>query len=294
MKKIAFILLIPVLLSACSKGKIRSDAYGNFEAKEIMISAENPGKLIMLKIEEGEVLEAHDTVAIIDTIQLHLKKEQLNAQKKAVGSRIPSILAQIEVQNQQKKNLLTEKSRVTKLLKDGAATPKQLDDINGSLNVIESQILSIKTQNQSVFSELDAFANQVDQIEDQIHKCIIINPVKGTVLEKYAEPWEVVVPGKVIYKIADLSELELKVFISGDQLPQVKTGQKVDVLIDQDRTQNTKLEGIVSWISQAAEFTPKIIQTKKERVKLVYAVKVRVKNDGSLKIGMPGEVLFRK
>ena len=293
MKKILLIIPSVILLFSCSRNSSKSDAYGNFEAKEILISAENQGKLLKLNVEEGQLLKAGDTVGIIDTIQLSLKRQQILAQRKASGSRIANILAQIEVQNQQKKNLLIEKERVSRLIKDGAATSKQLDDINGNLNVIESQILSIKTQNQAVFSELDAYSSQADQVSDQIKKCILINPVDGTVLEKYAEAWEIAVPGKAIYKIACLDELELRVFISGDQLAEIKTGQKVSVLIDDSKSGSIKKEGTVSWISQTAEFTPKIIQTKKERIKLVYAVKVRVKNDGSLKIGMPGEIIFK-
>ena len=200
---------------------------------------------------------------------------------------------QIAVQQQQKTNLLVEKVRLTRLLKDKAATPKQLDDINGAINLVDRQISAIKTQNADIIQEQEVMERQIAQVNESLNKCHILNPLSGTVLVKYAEPGEITLPGKILYKIANLSELELKVYISGDQLPSIKIGQKVDVLVDNDKTSNRKLEGTVSWISQKAEFTPKIIQTKEERVDLVYAVKVRVPNDGSLKIAMPGEVNFR-
>jgi HlyD family secretion protein len=179
-----------------------------------------------------------------------------------------------------------------KLLNDGAATQKQLDDINGALLLIDKQIESLQTQKQVIRNEAGAYDVQIEQVNEQIRKCYLRNPLAGTVLTKYAEANELVSPGKPVYKIADLTRLELKVYISGDQLTSVKLGQVVEVLVDNDKTTNRSLKGTISWISGQAEFTPKIVQTKEERVNLVYAMKVLVDNDGSLKIGMPGEVNF--
>ena len=201
-------------------------------------------------------------------------------------------MAQIDVLNEQKKNIEVEKERVEKLLKDGAATQKQLDDITGGINVINSQMNSIKTQNSTVLSELEVLNVQIDQINDQIKKSYIKSPINGTVVEKYIEESEVATPGKNLFKIADLNKIELKAYVSGDQIGAIKLGQKVKVIFDKNKDENTETEGIVSCIASQAEFTPKIIQTKEERVNLVYAVKISVMNDGSIKIGMPGEVVF--
>jgi HlyD family secretion protein len=208
-----------------------------------------------------------------------------------VASRSASVFSQIDVQKQQKQNLLVDKARIEKLYKDGAATKKQLDDINGAISMVDKQILSIETQNAPVISDMASIDKQIAQVDESLRKCRVLNPVNGTVLDKYAEAGEITTVGKALYKIADLSTLELRVYVSGEQLPSVKIGGKTDVIIDGKNT--APLEGTISWISSTAEFTPKIIQTKEERVNLVYAVKISVKNDGSLKIGMPGEVKFK-
>jgi HlyD family secretion protein len=194
------------------------------------------------------------------------------------------------VQEQNKENIMIEKSRVGKLLNDGAATRKQLDDIIASLNLIDKQIASIHSQFTSLDAQIRTFDKQVAQLDKNISDARIVNPIKGTILTKYAEADEITTYGKPIYKIANISELKLRVYISGAQLPYIKLGQQVEVRYDKDEKTNSKTQGIVSWISQTAEFTPKTIQTKEERVNLVYAVKVIVKNDGTLKIGMPGEI----
>ena len=282
-----------LFLLSCNRNDKISDAYGNFEAVTVSVSAESGGKILSLNVEEGEDLKAGQVIGLIDTTDLLLKKLQLQSQKKAVATKMAGVEGQIAVQQQQKTNLLVEKERLTRLLKDKAATPKQLDDVNGAIDLVDRQVSSIKTQNAGIVEEQEVVERQIAQVNETLRKCHILNPVTGTVLVKYAEPGEITTPGKTLYKIANLSELELKVYVSGDQLPSVKIGRKVDVLIDNDRNTNRKLEGTVSWISQKAEFTPKIIQTKEERVDLVYAIKVRVPNDGSLKIAMPGEVNFR-
>ncbi|MEZ5146499.1 MAG: HlyD family efflux transporter periplasmic adaptor subunit [Bacteroidales bacterium] len=292
MKTNYILIILAVVLSACSSNEDRSDAYGNFEVDDVIISAEANGKLMMLNIQEGQRLNNGKLVAVIDTTDLVLKRKQLKAQKTASASKLTNINSQIDVQEQQKANLTVDKNRVEKMLKDGAATQKQLDDINGNLDLIDKQISSIKTQKSAILAELDAIDAQVDQVNASIEKCQIINPITGVVLDKYAEPGEITAFGKPIYKIANTDEMYLRVYVSGAQLPNIKLGQEVQVLIDKDTETDQILTGQVSWISETAEFTPKIIQTKEERVNLVYAVKIKVSNDGRLKIGMPGEVNF--
>ena len=287
-----FYLLNVGLLTACSNNDHNSDAYGNFEATEVEVAAEVNGKLMEFNVEEGQTLQKGEIIGYIDTIQLHLKKEQLKANREAIAAKTSNVLAQIDVLEEQLKVLQTEKQRTENLLKDQAATPKQLDDITGQISVTQSQIKSIQTQNISVLSEIKAMDAQIAQIEDQIEKSILKNPVEGTVLVKFAESSEFAAVGKPLYRIANLDYLFLRAYATGAQLPHIEIGEEVRVLIDETATENQALSGTVSWISDEAEFTPKIIQTKEERVNLVYAFKVRVQNDGRMKIGMPGEVQF--
>jgi len=293
MKRNNILLITAIaLLSACSGSKNKSDAYGTFESTEITISSESAGKIIWLKAEEGTQLKSGDPIALIDTVQLSLKREALIAEKKAASNKTDNITAQITVIEEQIKTAQIDKARLEKLFKDGAATQQQLDDINGMLAVYEKQISSIKTQNEPILNELNSYDKQIAQVSDQIKRSHVINPVNGTVLTKYSEANEVVTTGKALYKIADLDSIYLRVYVSGSQLPSLKLEQKVKVLVDKNEKENKEYEGTISWISANAEFTPKIIQTKEERVNLVYAVKIKVKNDGTLKIGMPGEVKF--
>lgn len=294
MKNILLIIAaLLFVLSGCSNDKQKSDAYGNFEAVETIVSSESSGKINELNVEEGQIIEAEKIVGYIDTNQLYLKKLQLVQQKSTVRTKFKNVSAQISVLQEQKRVAIREKERIERLLKDNAATGKQLDDINGNIDVINKQISSIDMQNSTTNEELKGLDVQINQVADQLQKSSITNPVKGTVIIKFAEQGEVVNFGKPLYKIADISVMELRVYVSGSQLPEIKLGQKVKVLIDEGKTNYRTLEGEISWISSKAEFTPKIIQTKEERVNLVYAVKVKVVNDGSLKIGMPGEVMFK-
>ncbi|MBI5217829.1 MAG: HlyD family efflux transporter periplasmic adaptor subunit [Bacteroidia bacterium] len=292
MKLKSLIFTTAVIAASCSNHEKKSDAYGSFETTEITISSEANGKLLYLNVCEGQELSKDTPVGQVDTIDLYLKTQQLKAQAQAISKKTPNVSKQADVQKQQKENLLVEKSRFEKLLKDGAATQKQLDDINAALNLVDKQIESIEVQNGSTQDEINAIEKQIAQVEESIKKCKIKNPVKGTVLTKYMEPNEIAIMGKALYKIADMNEMYLKVYVSGEQLPGIKLGQKVQVLVDKNAKENQQMEGAVSWISQQAEFTPKIIQTKEERVNLVYAVKILVKNNGTLKIGMPGEANF--
>ena len=292
MQKFFILLLVPALLAGCSARNNLSDAYGNFETREYLVSAEGQGKIMQFDVEEGSVLSGGQAVGYIDTIALHLQRQQLEARIGAVAAQRTGIRAQIGVQESQKKTLLVEKKRLEKLLEDGAATGKQMDDLNGQIETLERQIVSTRSRFETIKAEITALEAQVRISEDQLERNFIVNPVDGTVLEKYAEAYEMAIPGKALYKIADLSTMILRVYISGDQLAAVKIGQKVGVIIDDPESGNKPLPGTVTWISGKSEFTPKIIQTREERVNLVYAVKVEVPNDGRLKIGMPGEVIF--
>ncbi len=288
--KITFVLFsLTFTLLSCSKGNEKADGYGNFEATEVTISSENNGKLEMFTIQEGETLKKETFVGYIDTIPLSLKREQLVVAKATTISKSKGVLSQISVLKAQLATAKKNRQRIENMLKDNAATQKQLDDINGEINVINEKIVSIETQNAPIVNELNNLDIQIKQIDDQLKKSKIVNPIDGTVLVKYAEPYEVTSFGKPLYKIADLNTMELRVYISETQLSSIKIGQEVTVKIDaKDAMKSYK--GVITWISSEAEFTPKIIQTKEERVALVYAVKIDVKNDGSLKIGMPAEM----
>ena len=291
--KASYIFAALLLLAACNPNKERSDAYGNFEAIETTISAEANGKLLAFKIEEGQTIDAGVPVGLIDTVDTELRLLQLNAQVRAVGSKTGNLNAQIAVIDKQTENLLTDKNRIEGMLKDKAATQKQMDDINGAVDVAGKQKEALTVQFKSVKDEAAVVHRQIDQLKEAISRCHIINPVKGTVLAKYVEANEMVTMGKALYKIANISTLDLKVYVSGSQLSDVKIGKDVKVLIDRANGTIKKLTGKVSWISDQSEFTPKIIQTRDERVNLVYAVKIKVNNDGGLKIGMPAEVNFK-
>lgn len=280
------------LLASCSSDKNKPDAYGTFEATEVMVSSLATGQILKFSIEEGQVLDSGVMVGFIDTTDLYLKKKQAADTRDATASRKDDLAAQIAIQEQNRENIMIDKNRIERLLKDGAATQKQMDDVKASLAIIDKQIASLKIQFGGIASQVASMGQQIAQLEQSISRSRIINPIKGTVLTKYAEKDEVATYGKPLYKIADLSEITLRAYVGGSQLPYVKLGALIDVAYDKDETSNTHVQGVVSWISPSAEFTPKTIQTKDERVNLVYAVKVRVRNDGSMKIGMPGEIRF--
>lgn len=283
-------ILMTLILGACSDKGDQPDAWGTFEATEITISAMANGKLLQFNLQEGELLEVGQMVGFVDTTDLYLKKLQAMGQRNATASKRSDLLAQIAIQEQNRENILIDKKRVENMLKAGAATQKQMDDITAGLNMIDRQIAAIQTQFSGLEDQIGSINQQIAQLEEAIRNAYIVNPVKGTVLTKFAEPDEITAFGKPLYKIADLTEMTLRVYISGSQLPRVIIGQEVSVMYDKTEDENTTTTGIVSWISPTAEFTPKTIQTKEERINLVYAVKVRVENDGSMKIGMPGEI----
>lgn len=288
MKKLLIAIAVLGSLVSCGKDE-KADGYGNFEATEITVSAEANGKIEFLDLEEGVILEKNQLVGLIDTTQLYLNKQQAIASLKTIGSRSGNVLSQIAVLNEEMKTAQTEKERIQNMFSENAATQRQVDQALGKVNVINQQIKSVGTQNAPIVNEVKSIEVQIEKIEDQIQKSKIISPLKGTVLSKYAEPGEISAFGKPLFKIADISEMTLRVYIGEPQLPQVHIGQKVTVKIDVEDGMKD-YEGMVSWISSSAEFTPKVIQTKEERVNLVYAVKIIVQNDSGLKIGMPAEM----
>lgn len=291
MKRIITFLILTSLIS-CNKNSDKADGYGNFEATEVTISAEANGKIEYLKLEEGDILEPNAQVGLIDTTQLYFNKQQLIASKRTVYSKSGNVLSQIKVFQEQLKTAQIEKKRIQSMFAENAATKRQVDEIDGKVSVIQEQIKSVQTQNAPIVNEVKSIDVQIEKINDQIQKSKIINPIKGTVLSKYAEPNEVTAFGKPIYKIANISEMTLRVYVSETQLPQIKVGQNVTVKIDTEKEMKS-FQGTISWIASSAEFTPKVVQTKEERVNLVYALKVKVKNDGSLKIGMPAEMWIK-
>lgn len=280
---------VALVMSACGNANEKADGYGNFEATEITVSAENNGKLMQFNVNEGDLLKKDAFLGYIDTIPLALKRDQLLVSKAVVISKSKGVLSQIDVLNAKLKTANINKNRTQNLIKDSAGTQKQLDEVLGEIDVIKQQIKSIEIQNAPVVNELRSIDVQLQQLDDQIQKSQIVNPVNGTVLAKYAEANEITSFGKALYKIADLSSMELRVYVSETQLPNLKIGQEVTVKID-DSDGMKSYKGTIYWIASEAEFTPKIIQTKEERVALVYAVKIKVANDGSLKIGMPAEM----
>jgi len=285
-----------LVATSCNRNNSEFDATGNFEADEIIISAEASGKIISLNVEEGSVIKSQTVIGLIDTIQLHLRKNQLEYSIRAVNAKQPNASVQLAAISEQIETVKREKKRVENLLKDDAATQKQLDDLNAQLDLLQRQYEATQSTlaitRQSLQSETLPLKAQLEQVQDQIDKSQIINPVNGTVLTLYTKQNEVVSPGKALYKIADLSTLILRAYISGNQLSQIKLGQSVKVLVDAPDDGYKEYAGTITWVSNKAEFTPKTIQTKEERANLVYAIKIHVKNDGYLKLGMYGEVKF--
>ncbi|KXX68945.1 HlyD family secretion protein [Flammeovirga sp. SJP92] len=295
-------LLISIAITgtffSCNSSDEKSDAYGNFEAVEVIISSEGQGRIINLDIEEGDKIKNGETVGQIDTVLLQLQKEEVEANIAALGSRVMSIHEQIAVFEAQKKKLLIDKERLEKLFANEAATQQQLDNVNSSLAINEKQLEATKRQikdsNKATMSQYEPLSRKVDLINEQISRCKIIAPVKGTILQKFAEEGEMTSIGKPLYKVADLSTLKVKAYTSASQLSTIKVGQKVTVLTDTKEGAMKQTQGVIEWISDKAEFTPKTIQTKEERVSLIYAFKVKVENkDGFYRIGMPAEVNFK-
>lgn len=290
-----FSLIVLLIVTSCGE-ESDYDASGSFEAIETLISAEVNGKLLQLNIEEGQELTPDQVIGYIDSTQLYTRKLQLLQNKKAILSGRPQADVQVEALEKELENAITNRDRTERLVKGGVATQKQLDDTNAAVATLQAKISAQKSSLKITTSSLNEQASTVDaqlaEVNDQLKKCKVINPVKGTVLTKYVEAYELAMAGKPLYKIADLSTIILRAYITGDQLTQAKINQKVKVLTDDGQGGFKETQGTIIWINDKSEFTPKTIQTKNERANLVYAIKVNVLNDGAYKIGMYGEVKF--
>ena len=296
MRNIVFALAV-LSLAACSDDGMEHDATGVFEATEVIVSAEQTGRLLYFNADEGAKLSAGQQVGLIDTVQLQLRAMQLGATKEAYASRRPDIAKQIAETRQQLDKAELEVKRYAALVRDNAADRKMLDDAESSVRVLRRRLEAQKSQLDntagSLNRQMDAAEIERRMVIDQLSKCRITSPVGGTVLEKYAETGEYAVPGKPLFKIADVSDMYLRAYVAAPQLTSLKIGQQVKVYSDLGDDGSREYQGTVTWISDKAEFTPKTIQTRDERANLVYAVKIRVKNtDGQIKIGMYGEADF--
>jgi HlyD family secretion protein len=301
--------IITVLILSCNKGN-NFDASGNFESDEVIVSAQQNGQILSFNINEGDTLTQGEIVGQIDSIIPKLQKQQALATISSLKQKTSNVAEtndlvekQLLVQEVELEHQLKEQSRIEKLVKADAATQKQLDDINALILQLQKQISVTKqqikvnstntnTQNNSILSEKAPLEKTVAQFQEQIDKSQVVNPISGIVLSKYSMAGEMALVGKPLYKISNIDTLTLKAYVTGDQLPELKIGQQVAVRIDSSKGGYKYYSGIISMISSKSEFTPKTIQTKDERANLVYAIKVRVKNDGYLKIGMYGELSF--
>jgi HlyD family secretion protein len=306
--KYPVIVSVCMLLFSCNNANNKFDASGTFEADEVVVSSELSGKLISFTVQEGQQIEKDSIAGMVDATNISLQQQQVQASIMALNEKTVNVIPQVQllqnqlaVQQSQLNTLQHEKIRIENLVKADAATAKQLDDINAQIDVAVKQLdvtrqqinvqrSNVSTQNRSILSEADPLKKRIAQLQDQAQRGNIINPISGTVITKYAEQGEVTAAGKALYKIADLTSLYLRAYITGIQLPQIKLGQTVKVMIDDGEKKYKEYSGTVTWVSDKAEFTPKTIQTKEERANLVYAIKVKVKNDGFLKIGMYGEL----
>lgn len=293
MKKIILFSIAAVLLAAC-QNKEKYDATGIFEANTVTVSAETSGNLVMFNVEEGDSIVAGQQVGLVDTVLLALQKKQIQSQQLATEKSSPDIAAQAAALRSQIAHQQSECDRIARLLADGAATQKQSDDANAQLRTLRGQLeglLSSLDKNRSSITEsASALQYQKEQIEEQIRKSSITAPITGTVLQKYAERGEYASPGRPLFKLANLDDIYLRSYFTASQLAYIRIGQEVTVVADFGGDEQYEYRGIITWIAQESEFTPKSIQTRDSRANLVYAVKIAVINDGRLKLGQYGEV----
>jgi HlyD family secretion protein len=289
-------ILLFISMHNCKTNKGGSDAYGVFGATEITVSSESNGKMLQFNVEEGKIYQQGEEVGCIDTVQIYLQIKQLEASIAAAMARRPDLPSQVRTLYNKLETLNKEKTRIATLVAANAASSKQLDDINAEIDITNSQITAMESNlsitNKAILEEVEAMRFQKLQLQEALTKCHIKSPISGIVLKKYIEPNELAFQGKPLFKIADLTNMYIKVYITEDMLSTIYLGQTVDIHIDIPDNKEKTINGTVSWISSKAEFTPKMIQTKNERVNLVYAVKISFKNDGIAKIGMPGDVKF--
>ena len=282
---------------SCGNDGEEADAHGVFYATEIVVSAESNGKLLEFDVQEGKNYHAGDLLGYTDTMDLALQIQQLEVKIRATLASRPDIPSQLNTLQAQLQTMERERNRVSTLVDANAATTKQLDDVDAQIKILKSQIAATKstlgTQSAAILENVEAMRIQMARLQNGLDKCKITAPITGTVLKKYIEPNELAYPGKPLFKIADITNMSIKVYVTEDQLSTIKVGQGAEIHIDTESGKDRIIKGKVSWISDKAEFTPKMIVTKKERANMVYAVKVSFKNDGSAKIGMPGDVYFK-
>jgi HlyD family secretion protein len=283
-------IALALLLSSCNNNGDKADAYGNFEADEIIISSKAQGELLNFTVVEGQTLKAGTVVGYVDTANLHLQRAELRASLQATTAQKENIAAQIAVAKDELARVKKDQQRIEKMHAQKAATQKQLDDINSAVSVAQNRLQVLQTQYPAIEAQVATIAAKSDLLEKMIADAVITNPVNGVVLAKLVEQHEMTAPGKPLYKIADMEFLNLRAFVAGSQLAALEVGKTYQVKIDGPDGEMLNYNGELIWVSETAEFTPKTIQTKKDRVDLVYAIKLRVKNDGKLKLGMPGEV----
>ena len=288
------VLFLGVSFYSCSTDNEQPDAYGNFEITEVTVSSQATGQIMEIKCEEGQQVNKGDTLAIIDTASLKLKLQQVIKQIESVQSKLASLDAQEKVYAQQRETLTIDRDRMVNLLKGGAGTQKQLDDLNGAIKLTQRQQEAVRIQKTSVSADVAVLYVQLEDIKLSLSRSYVVSPINGTVLTKLVEAGAFAVVGKGLFLMADMEELYLRCYVSEPQLPFLKTGDSVQVAVDKGKDLAKRM-GIITWISDKAEFTPKTIQTKEERVNLVYAIKVNVKNkDRELKAGKPGELYLSK
>ncbi len=297
--KIFFVLAsLTALLVGCDDEAKRADAYGHFEAEEVRVSAQVAGPLLWFDATEGAALAAGQLVGLVDTMPLFLQKQQIEASMRALRSKLQDPEPEIAVLLEQQDVLERERARLQRLVAGNAATQQQLDEVEGQLRVLDRKVAAARARasqaNRAILSELEPLRARLRQVENQLLRCHIYNPVEGRVLASLARAGEVVAPGRPLYVVAPMDTLVLRAWISEPQLAEVRLGQQVHVLIDAPQGRRLSYKGTISWIADEAEFTPKVVQTREERVHLVYAMEVRVPNDGRLKAGMPAEVWWQQ
>lgn len=296
MKKIIAMAGVALVLNACGDKEREYDATGVFEATETTVYAEQTGVLLTLNVEEGDTVGRNREVGLIDTTQLWLKMKQAEAMKSVYQSQKPEQEKQIAVTRQQLAKAKQDQQRYKELVADGATPAKMLDDANSKVEVLQrqldAQLSSLRVNTNALDRQMAATDVQAEQLRDQLRKCHILIPAKGTVIEKYVERGEFVSVGKPLFKMADTENMFIRAYVTSAQLRNIKTGQEATVFADYGNGGKKEYEGRVTWISNRSEFTPKTILTDDERADLVYAVKVAIKGDGYVKIGMYGEVLF--
>jgi HlyD family secretion protein len=296
MKKV--FLFLSLTLAGCDGGRVAFDATGSFEADEVTVSAEAAGRILTFDVTEGRQVAAGERLGAIDSVQLHLSRLQLLQSLASLRSTRPDVGTQSAALREQIARQQTERTRLKNLLQAGAATPKQMDDAEAALAVLERQLaaqtLTLRNSASSLDAQSAALEIQIAQVDDRLAKCVITSPVTGVVLARYAVAGELSVAGKPLFRVADLRRVYLRAYLTSGQLSDVQLGQTVRVFADYGGEKRREYPGVVTWISERSEFTPKSIQTRSERENLVYAVKVAVENDGGIKIGMYGEMLFNE